>query len=82
MPDNDDLLAPPTPEPPTETRHSFGEHMEEIRSDVIQLAGLTGEAIGAGTEALLAADLKAVERLIGNDTRIDSLKESIEFRVY
>jgi phosphate transport system protein len=82
MPDNDDLLAAPTPEPPTEARHSFGEHMEEIRSDVIQLAGLTSEAIGAGTEALLAADLSAVERLIGNDTRIDTLKESIEFRVY
>jgi len=82
MPDHDDLLTPPEPEPPAETRHTFGENIGEIRSDVIQLAGLTGEAIGACTEALLGADLSAVERLIGNDTRIDTLKEQVEFRVY
>lgn len=82
MPDNDDLFVPPTPEPPTEARRSFGEHMEEIRSDVIKLAGLTSEAIGACTETLLAADLGAVERLVRNDTRIDGFKESIEFRAY
>jgi phosphate transport system protein len=82
MPDDHDLLEPPTPEPPTEARHSFGEHMEAIRSDVIRLAGLTGEAIGAATDSLLAADLTAVEALIDNDSRIDGLKEAIEFRVY
>ena len=82
MPDHDDLLTPPESEPPAETRHTFGENIGEIRSDVIQLAGLTGEAIGACTEALLGADLSAVERLIGNDTRIDTLKEQVEFRVY
>lgn len=82
MPDNDDFLLPPEPEPPAETRRSFGEHMEEIRSDVIKLAGLTSEAIGACTESMLAADLPAAERLIRNDTKIDAFKESIEFRVY
>jgi len=79
MPDNDDQ---PTPEPPSETRRSFAEHLEEIRADVIKIAGLTSEAIGACTEALLDADLMAVERIIAEDLTIDTLKESLEFRVY
>jgi phosphate transport system protein len=82
MPDNDDLLAAPTPEPPAETRHTFAEHMDEIRADVIKIAGLTGEAIGACTQALLDADLLAVDRIIAEDATIDGLKESLEFRVY
>lgn len=82
MPDNDDFLEPTSPEPPAETRRSFGEHMGEIRSDVIKLAGLTSEAIGACTESMLSADLAAAERLIRNDVKIDTFKESIEFRVY
>lgn len=82
MPDKDDFLLPPTPEPHAETRRTFGEHMGEIRSDVIKLSALTSEAIGGCTEAMLDADLAGAERLIQNDARIDSFKESIEFRVY
>jgi phosphate transport system protein len=81
MPDNDPF-AGPTPEPPTETRRTFAEHIDEVRADVIKLAGLTSEAIGACTQALLDADLMAVEQVIANDTTIDGLKESVEFRVY
>ena len=72
----------PLPEGPQEVRHSFGEHLEEIRGDVVKLAALTTEAIGASTQALLDADLGAVERVIAEDTRIDDLKESIEHQVY
>ena len=82
MPDSDDLLIGPTPEPPSETRHTFAEHLEEIRADVIKIAGLTSEAIGACTQALLDADLMAVDRIIAEDSTIDGLKESLEFRVY
>jgi phosphate transport system protein len=82
MPDNDDLFTGPTPEPPSETRRTFAEHIDEIRADVIKLSGLTSEAIGACTQALLDADLMAVESVIANDSTIDGLKESIEFRVY
>jgi phosphate transport system protein len=74
--------ATPTPEGPQEARRSFAEHLDEVRSDVVTLTGLTTEAIGASTQALLDADLVAVERVIGNDSRIDELKESIELRVY
>lgn len=72
----------PTPEGPQEVRRSFAEHLDEIRNDVLKLAGLTTEAIGASTQALLDGDLGAVERVIGNDSRIDELKERIELRVY
>jgi phosphate transport system protein len=82
MPDTDDLFDSPTPEPPSETRRTFGEHIEEIRADVIKLAGLTSEQIGACTQALLDADLTAVGRVVGEDQAIDNLKESIEYRVY
>ncbi|MEX2255707.1 MAG: PhoU domain-containing protein, partial [Acidimicrobiia bacterium] len=81
MPDNDDL-EPPTPEPPAETRRTFAEHLDEIRADLIKIAGLTSEAIGACTQTLLDADLMAVERIIAQDATIDGLKESLEFRVY
>ena len=82
MPDNDDLFVGPTPEPPSETRRTFAEHIDEIKADVIKVAGLTSEAIGACTQALLDADLTAVDRVITNDSTIDGLKEALEFRVY
>jgi phosphate transport system protein len=82
MPDSDDLFVPSAREPVSETRRSFAEHMDEIRADVIKLAGVTSEAIGACTQALLDADLMAVENVIANDGTIDGLKEALEFRVY
>jgi len=72
----------PVPEGPQEVRHGFTEQLDEIRSDVVRLAGLTSEAIGATTHCLLDADLAAVDALIANDKRIDALKESTELRVY
>lgn len=72
----------PEPEGPQEVRRSFAEHLDEIRNDVLKLTGFTTEAIGASTQSLLDADLGAVERVIAEDSRIDALKESIEFRVY
>ncbi len=82
MPDHDDVLEPPTPEPPSETRRTFTEHIDEIRGDVIKLAGLTSEQIGACTQALLDADLTAVGRVVAEGQTIDSLRESTEYRVY
>jgi len=76
------MQSVPTPEGPQEARRSFGEHLEEIRSDVITLAGLTVEAIGVSTRALLDADLAGVERLVNEDAHIDGLKEATELRVY
>jgi phosphate transport system protein len=84
MADNStDLFQGPTPEPPSgETRHTFGEHMDALRADVVKVAGLTSEAVGTSTQAMLDADLGAAERVTDGDSRIDTLKESVEFKVY
>jgi len=62
----------------TEARKSFHEQLQELRVDVIRLGGLVTEAIGAGTQALLDADLTAAERVIANDHEIDTVAYSIE----
>ncbi len=72
----------PHPEGPQEARHSFSEHLEAIRDDVVKLTAMTTEAIGAATQALLDGDLAIAERVIADDNHIDERKESIELRVY
>ena len=65
-----------------EARKSFHEALDELRIDVIRLAALTTEAIAAGTEAFLDADLAAAERVIEQDDDIDDLTHSIEDACY
>ena len=65
-----------------EARKSFQEALDELRIDVIRLAALTTEAIGAGTQAFLDADLTAAEQVIENDDDIDDLTHSIEDSCY
>ncbi len=66
----------------SEARKTFHESLDELRIDVIRLAALTTEAIAAGTQAFLDADLGAAERVIENDDEIDDLTHSIEDRCY
>ncbi len=66
----------------SEARKTFHESLDELRIDVIRLAALTTEAIAAGTQAFLDADLAAAERVIENDDEIDDLTHSIEDRCY
>jgi phosphate transport system protein len=65
-----------------EARKSFQDALDELRIDVIRLAALTTEAIGAGTQAFLDADLAAAELVIENDDDIDDLTHSIEDSCY
>jgi phosphate transport system protein len=65
-----------------EARKSFQDALDELRIDVIRLAALTTEAIGAGTQAFLDADLTAAEEVIENDDDIDDLTHSIEDSCY
>jgi phosphate transport system protein len=65
-----------------EARKSFQDALDELRIDVIRLAALTTEAIGAGTQAFLDADLTAAEQVIENDDDIDELTHSIEDSCY
>jgi phosphate transport system protein len=65
-----------------EARKSFQDALDELRIDVIRLAALTTEAIGAGTQAFLDADLTAAELVIENDDDIDDLTHAIEDNCY
>ena len=65
-----------------EARKSFQDALDELRIDVIRLAALTTEAIAAGTQAFLDADLAAAEQVIEKDDDIDDLTHSIEDRCY
>jgi len=64
----------------TETRRAFHEELDALRSDVIRLGALAGEAIEAATNALLAADLAAVEKVVENDRVLDDLTHAMEQR--
>ena len=65
-----------------EARKSFQDALDELRIDVIRLAALTTEAIAAGTQAFLDADLAAAEQIIEKDDDIDDLTHSIEDSCY
>jgi phosphate transport system protein len=66
----------------TETRKLFHEELDELNADVVRLGALATEAIEAGTNALLDADLGAVETVVTADKVLDELTYSIEERVY
>lgn len=66
----------------SEHRKAFHEELAQLNEDVLRLAALAGEAIQAGTEALLAFDLAGVEQVIAQDDHLDQLTDSIEERVY
>jgi phosphate transport system protein len=75
-------FTPPVPEPPSSTRGSFADHLDEASTDLVKLASMTTEAVGAASHALLAGDLAAAEQVVHDDASIDELKENLEFRVY
>ena len=52
--------------------------MDELRSDVIRLGALAGEAVQAGTNALLDGDLTQVEQVVEADRILDDLTHNIE----
>jgi phosphate transport system protein len=63
-------------------RHGFQEALDDLRIDVIRLAALVTEAIGAGTHALLDADLALVDQVITDDRQINELNHHIELGAY
>lgn len=62
-------------------RKTLQEELSEVRSDLVKLAALTTETIGAGTQAFLDGDLAMAEAIIEADDRIDDLYHSIEDRL-
>jgi phosphate transport system protein len=68
--------------PEHEARKTFDEQLSELKSDVIRMAALVGESVGAGTRALLDGDLGVVQQVLANDDTIDALEHDLEMRVY
>lgn len=62
----------------TEIRKTFHQELDQLRDDMIRLAGMVTEMLAAGTAALLAGDLQEAERLIGGDDEIDELSLEID----
>ncbi|HEX6311470.1 MAG TPA: phosphate signaling complex protein PhoU [Acidimicrobiia bacterium] len=73
---------PPGHHPEQDVRKSFDEHMSELKSDVIRMAAMVGESIGAGTQALLDGDLDMVQSVLANDDAVDAFEHEIELRAY
>ncbi len=65
-----------------EIRRSFHEQLAELRHDVVRLGALACEAVAAGTEALLDADLAAADTVIVSDVALDDLTHAIEEQAY
>ena len=63
-------------------RHGFQDALDDLRSDVIRLAALVTEAVGAGTHALLDADLVLVDQVIADDRQVNDLNHHIELGAY
>ena len=59
-------------------RKSFAEELEEVRVDLIWMAGLVIEAIPRCTEALLASDLAAAQEIIDGDNVLDDASLALE----
>lgn len=66
----------------TETRKAFHDELRELCDDVVRLGALATEAVQAGTDAFLDADLGAAERVVTDDRALDELMMSIESRTY
>ena len=65
-----------------EIRHTYHGQLDDLRVDVVRLGLMTTDAIGAGTDALLEADLAGADRVIQADAAIDDLTHSLEERCY
>ena len=65
-----------------EIRRSYHEQLDDLRVSVVRLGLMANEAIAAGTEALLEADLAAADRVISGDSTLDDLTHTIEERAY
>jgi phosphate transport system protein len=64
------------------SRTVFRDQMDEVRGEIVHLAGLVAEAIPRATSALLDADLDAARKLVDGDDVLDVLTLQIEEHCY
>ena len=61
-------------------RQIFHDELEQIASDLVELAGLVATAIRQSTEALLEADVQLADRVIEGDRAIDDRRNDLDAR--
>lgn len=66
------------PEKETILRTAYHDKLEELRFDLVRMCDLVAEAMSKATTALLEADREMAEAVIGADSDIDVLTETIE----
>lgn len=65
-----------------ETRSTFHHQLDDIHRDLLRLAGRVTEAIGQGTDVLLALDPDAARAIIDADDEVNALAADIEERCF
>jgi phosphate transport system protein len=65
-----------------ETRKSFHQEMDDIRAEIIQMAGVVIEALGRGTRAFLEGDLQVAQEIVDNDDVVDAMTIDVEERCF
>lgn len=65
-----------------EIRKSFHHEMDEIRAEIIRMAGLVSEGLGRGTRAFLDGDLAVADELIRADDVVDAITVDVEERCF
>jgi phosphate transport system protein len=59
-------------------REQYHEQLDEIRSELVTMTKMVGDAMGRATHSLLDADLSAAESVIASDSDIDVVADRIE----
>jgi len=65
-----------------ETRRGFHHQLEQVRTEMVRLAGLAVEAVPHGTDVLLAGDLVGADELIAQEPEINRRCLAVEERCY
>ena len=65
-----------------DTRRRYHEQLDKMKGETVRLAAMAIEEIGAGTQALLDANLVAAERVVAADHQMDELTHAIEEDAY
>ena len=67
---------------PMDVRRNFHQELDDVRDDLVRMAGLVTEAIARATRAFLDGDLKAAEEILGGDDAIDAIALQVEEHCY
>jgi len=65
-----------------DARQTYHGQLDELRVGVVRLGLMATDAISAGTDAFLEADLGAADRVIHADLALDELTHTLEERCY